>query len=166
MSLIIIGTGKVILLLWANIKLHQHAYRHPFPYLPFTPHCSTYIPYLTKAWKHLTSANTAVMMVTHMGRYPQLYISKHHNCHNFVLRNYHSRDTAGQDQELWMIDTVKQPFKEHCIWYNYTLLIWVIFQDQKKYIHTYIHSIDPQDCHKTMGCGTCHNHKKHIKFIV
>jgi len=34
------------------------------------------------------------------------------------------------------------------------------------YIHAFIHSIDPQDCHKTLGCGTCHNHKKHIKFTV
>jgi len=67
-SLIIIYTGEVILFLWANIKLHQHAYRHPSHYLPFTPHSSTYIPYMTKVWKHLTSANTAVMMVTHMGR--------------------------------------------------------------------------------------------------
>jgi len=59
-----------------------------------------------------------------------------HHCHNFVFRNYHSRNTAGQDQELWVIDTVKQPFKEYCIWYNYTLLIWVIFQDQKKWMIT------------------------------
>jgi hypothetical protein len=72
--------------------------------------------------------------------YGQTTITVHfetsHHCHNFVFRNYHSRNTAGQGQELWMIYTVKQPFKEHCIWYNYTLLIWVIFQDQKKWMIT------------------------------
>ena len=26
-------------------------------------------------------------------------------------------------------------------------------------IHTYIHSLNPQECHKTMGYGTCHNYK-------
>jgi hypothetical protein len=59
-----------------------------------------------------------------------------HYFHNFVLRNYHFRITAGQDLVLWMFDTVKQSFKEHCIWCNYTLFIWVIFRDQKKYIIT------------------------------
>jgi len=35
------------------------------------------------------------------------------------------------------------------------------------YIHTYIHSIDPWDCHKTMGCGTRNDHtaKQNIQNI-
>jgi hypothetical protein len=30
---------------------------------------------------------------------------------------------------------------------------------------TYIHSIDPWDCHKTIGCGTCHKHTKIYKIL-
>jgi hypothetical protein len=37
-----------------------------------------------------------------------------------------------------------------------------IYIHKHTHMHTYIHSIDPLDCHKTIGCGTCH---KHIKIL-
>jgi hypothetical protein len=34
-----------------------------------------------------------------------------HYFHDFVLRNYHSRNAAGQDLVLWMFDTVNNPLR-------------------------------------------------------
>jgi hypothetical protein len=52
----------------------------------------------------------------------------------FFLRNEHSRNTVRQDQEFWMNDVGKRHFEEHCIRYNYTLVIWVIYRVQKKWM--------------------------------
>lgn len=45
----------------------------------------------------------------------------------------HSGNIVYWDQEFWMTDTGWH-FKEWCIWYNYTLFIQVIFQEQKTLI--------------------------------
>jgi hypothetical protein len=60
-----------------------------------------------------------------------LYIPK--TSRYFFLRNDHSRNIVGQDQEFWMTDTVKWHVEEWCIRYNYTLFIWAIYRDQKKW---------------------------------
>jgi hypothetical protein len=35
----------------------------------------------------------------------------------------------------------------------------------RNWIHTYIHSIDPWDCHKTMGCGTRYKHTNIFEIL-
>jgi hypothetical protein len=40
---------------------------------------------------------------------------------------------VGQNQEFWMTDAGKRHFEERCIQYNYTLFIWVLCRDQRKW---------------------------------
>jgi hypothetical protein len=58
-----------------------------------------------------------------------VYIPKtsHYVCFLF-LRNVHSRNTVGQDQEFWTTDVGKQHLEEKYIKFNYTFLYgWFFF---------------------------------------
>jgi hypothetical protein len=57
---------------------------------------------------------------------------KHQFTFTVFLRNNHSMNIVGQDQEFCMTDVGKQHLKEWCIRCNCTLFIWVLSWDQRK----------------------------------
>jgi hypothetical protein len=92
--------------------------RAGYRYYTFQKHCMIWLHFIRNG-----SAGGSLL----------LYIPKHQFTLTVLLRNDHSVNIVGWDQEFWMIDAGKQYFKERCIWYNYTLFIWALCQDQRKW---------------------------------
>jgi hypothetical protein len=98
---------------------------YPITKSPHQPHCSTII--------HIWPAPLfcKLTVITGTGKLLLLYIPQT-SCY-FCCIFLRSDHIVGQDQESWTSDTGKRHIKEQYIQCNYTLLIWVICCNQKKW---------------------------------
>ena len=79
-----------------------------------------------KAWVHQEHKGSNPTIKLNL-KLLQVYVPKtsYYVCFLF-LRNDHSKNTVGQDQEFWTTDVVKQHLEEKYIKFNYAFFIWVI----------------------------------------
>lgn len=120
--------------------------------MPSHPNYSTYTPHLADMWWHFAHTATIVRVMISIGRLVLLYSSETSlsfwiwlmhgtTVHsktitlfmNFFSWKPHSGSIVYWYQEFWTTDTGWH-FEDWRTWYNYTLFIWVIFQEQKTLI--------------------------------
>lgn len=156
-------TGGTYIYTWyQSIDVYQNMYLYvqvvgfikfaTLQLMPSHPNYSTYTPHLTDMWWHFAHTVTIVRVMISIGRLMLLYVIRNitfilnlvdawHYCtfqdHNIIYEFFswkpHSGSIVYWDREFWTTDTGWH-FEEWCIWYNYTLFIWVIFQEQKTLI--------------------------------
>jgi hypothetical protein len=75
----------------------------------------------------------ALMIITSTGWLLPHYVTKTCYLHYLFSLKQSFQSILGEYQEFWIINVVRKHFGEQCIWYNYTLFIWKIFWDWKKW---------------------------------
>ena len=115
------------------MNLSLRIYWHPSQCLPITPTVPS--PFPSPGWGVVTFCKQCNVCNGNYqrGQVTAAVRSKNITFWKFFSPEWSSGNVVGQDQEFWMTDALKQPFKGWCSWYSYTLCKGMILWDQKQW---------------------------------